>query len=82
MHSPPYPSAIYSYTLHGNLQCAGQQWAGRRINGFTSMYKTVHTGTMKGRVIAITQNGDLTKDVSTWSSTYIKTLTKKEKFPY
>ncbi len=30
----------------------------------------------------ITQNGDLTKDVSTWSSTYIKTLTNKEKFPY
>ena len=47
MHSPPYPSAIYSYTLHGNLQCAGQQWAGRRINGFTSMYKSVHTGSMK-----------------------------------
>ena len=36
----------------------------------------------KGRVIAITQNGDLTKDVSTWSSMYIKTLTNKEKFPY
>jgi hypothetical protein len=27
-------------------------------------------------------NGDLTKDVSTWSSTYIKTLTNKEKFQY
>jgi hypothetical protein len=27
-------------------------------------------------------NGDLTKDVSTWSSTYVKTLTNKEKFPY
>jgi len=48
MHSPPYPNAIYSYTLHGNLQCAGQQWAGRRINGFTSMYKSVHTGSTKG----------------------------------
>ena len=37
----------------------------------------------KGRVISITQNGDLTKDVSTWSSTYIKTLGLiKEKFPY
>ena len=27
-------------------------------------------------------NGDLTKDVSTRSSTYVKTLTSKEKFPY
>jgi len=27
-------------------------------------------------------NGDLTKDVSTRSSTYIKTLANKEKFPY
>ena len=27
-------------------------------------------------------NGDLTKDGLTWSSTYIKTLTNKEKFPY
>jgi hypothetical protein len=53
MHSPPYPMHIYSYTLCMYLQCTGQQWAGRRINGFTSIYKTVHTGTMKGRVIAI-----------------------------
>ncbi len=36
----------------------------------------------KRRVISITQNGDLTKDVSTRSSTYIKTLANKEKFPY
>ena len=57
MHSPPYPSAIYSYTLHGNLQCAGQQWAGRRTNGFTSIYESVYTGSMKRRVIAITQMG-------------------------
>ena len=26
--------------------------------------------------------GDLTKDDSTWSSTYVKTLTIKEKFQY
>ena len=57
MHSPPYPNAIYSYTLHGNLQCTGPQWAGRRIKAFTSMYKSVHTGSAKGRVIAITQMG-------------------------
>jgi hypothetical protein len=38
--------------------------------------------TKKRRVIAITQNGDLTTDVSTWSSTYIKTLAIKEKFQY
>jgi hypothetical protein len=38
-YSPPYPSAhLFIHTLHGNLQCTGQQWAGRRINGFTSMY--------------------------------------------
>ncbi len=51
------PMHIYSYTPCMYLQCTGQQWAGRRINGFTTMYKTVHTGTMKGRVIAITRMG-------------------------
>ena len=74
MHSPPYPSAIYSYTLHGNLQYAGQQWAGRRTNGFTSIYETVYTGSMKREGNRNYPDGDLTKDVSTWSSTYIKTL--------
>ena len=41
MHSPPYPSAIYSiHALNYNLQCAGQQWAGRQEQkAFTSMYK-------------------------------------------
>ena len=76
------PMHIYSYTPCMYLQCTGPQWAGRRIKAFPSVYKSVHTGSMKGRVIAITQNGDLTKDVSTWPSTYIKTLTNKEKFPY
>ena len=82
MHSPPYPNAHLFIHPAWHLQCTGPQWAGRRIKAFTSMYKSVHTGSMKGRVIAITQNGDLTKDVSTRSSTYIKTLTNKEKFPY
>ncbi len=57
MHSPPYPNAhLFIHTLHV-FTCTGQQWAGWQINGFTSIYKTVHTGTMKGRVIAITQMG-------------------------
>ena len=80
MHSPPYPNAHLFTHPAWHLQCTGLQWAGRRIKAFTSMYKSVHTGSMKRRVIATTQNGDLTKDVSTWSSTYIKTLTTKEKF--
>jgi hypothetical protein len=36
---------------------------GRRIKAFTSISETGHTGSIKRRVIAITQNGDLTKDV-------------------
>jgi len=55
-HSPPYPSALYS-TPCMYLQCTGQQWAGRQIKAFTSMYKSAHTGSTKGRVIAITQMG-------------------------
>ena len=35
---------------------------------------------MKRMEIATSQNGDLTADVSTQYSTYIKTLAKKEKF--
>ena len=83
MHSPPYPSAIYSiHALDCNLQCAGQQWAGRRTNGFTSIYKFVYTGSMKREGNRNYPNGDLTEDVSTRSSTYIKTFANKEKFPY
>ncbi len=33
-------------------------------------------------IVAISQNGDLTVDVSTQSSTYIKTSTNEEKFQY
>ena len=79
---PTLPQCTFIHTPCMYLQCTGPQWAGRQIKAFTSVYKSVHTGSMKGRVIAITQNGDLTKDVSTWSSMYIKTLTNKEKFPY
>ena len=74
MHSPPYPVHFINTHPACILQCTGPQWAGQRIKAFTSMYKSVHTGSAKGRVIAITQNGDLTEDVSTRSSTYIKTL--------
>ncbi len=76
------PVHFIEYTPCMYLQCTRQQWAGQQIKAFTSMYKSVHTGTMKGRVIAITQYGDLTVDVSTQSSMYIKTLANKEKFPY
>ena len=55
MHSPPYPNAHLFIHPAWHLQCTGPQWAGRRIKAFTSMYKSVHTGSMKGRVIAITQ---------------------------
>ncbi len=44
------------------------------------MYKSEHTGPMKREGNRNYPNGDLTKDVSTRSSTYIKTLTIKEKF--
>jgi len=55
---PTSPQCTFIHTHPAwYLQCTGQQWAGRRINGFTSMYKSVHTGTMKGRVIAITRTG-------------------------
>ncbi len=37
---------------------------------------------MKRREVATSQNGDLTVDVSTQFSTYIKTLANKEKFQY
>ena len=49
---------------------------------FTSMYKSVHTGTKKREGNRNYPNEDLTVDVSTRSSTYIKTLTNKEKFQY
>ncbi len=48
---------------------------------FISMYK-MYTGSTKRREIATSQSGDLTVDVSTQSSTYIKTLANKEKFQY
>jgi hypothetical protein len=50
--------------------------------GIYKYVQNVHTGSIKRREIAISQNGDLTGDVSTQFSTYIKTLANKEKFPY
>ena len=57
MHSPPYPNAHLFIHPACILQCTGPQWAGRRIKAFTSISETEYTGTMKGRVIAITQWG-------------------------
>jgi len=45
------------------------------------MYKCTHRINEK-EGIAIPKNGDLTADVSTQSSTYIKTSTNEEKFRY
>jgi hypothetical protein len=76
------PCTLFINTLHGILQCAGQQWAGRQEQrAFTSMYKCTHR-TKEKEGIVIPKNGDLTADVSTQSSTYIKTSTKEEKFQY
>ena len=74
MHSPPYPNAHLFIHPAWHLQCTGPQWAGRRIKAFTSIYETVYTGSMKREGNRNYPNGDLTKEVSTWSSTYIKTL--------
>ena len=74
MHSPPYPNAhLFIHTLH-----------------VFTMYRTAMGGPankgiykyIRNRIYRINEregnrnypNGDLTKDVSTWSSTYIKTL--------
>ena len=80
MHSPPYPNAhLFIHTLHVfTMYRTAMGWPANKW-----IYKYVQICTHRineRRVIAITQNGDLTKDVSTWSSTYIKTLTIKEKF--
>jgi hypothetical protein len=56
------------------LQCTGPQWAGRRNKGIYKYIQICIHRIKKKEVIAITENGDLTEDVSTRSSTYIKTL--------
>ncbi len=53
-----------------------------RTKGIYKYVQNVHTGSMKRREISTFLNGDLTADVSTQFSTYIKTLTNKEKFQY
>ena len=50
--------------------------------GIYKSVQNVHTGSIKRREIAISQNGDLAMDVSTQLSTYIKTSTIAEKFWY
>ena len=74
MHSPPYPNAhLFIHTLH-----------------VFTMYRTAMGGPankgiykyIRNRIYRINKkegnrnypNGDLTKDVLTWSSTYLKTL--------
>ena len=74
MHSPPYPNAhLFIHTLHVfTMYRTAMGWpANKRI------YKYI-----RNRIYRIKkrdgnrnyQNGDLTEDVSTRSSTYIKTL--------
>ena len=41
------PMHFIEYTPCMYLQCTGQQWAGWQIKAFTSMYKSVHTGSAK-----------------------------------
>ena len=82
MHSPPYPNThLFIHTLHVfTMYRTAMGWlANKRI------YKYVQICTHKNNEREGNRNypnGDLTKDVSTWSSMYIKTLTNKEKFPY
>ncbi len=42
--------------------------------GIYKYVQNVHTGPMKRREVATSQNGDLTADVSTQFSTYAKTF--------
>jgi len=64
------PCTLFNHTLHGILQCAGQQWAGQREQrAFTRVYKCTHRINEK-EGITIPKNGDLTADVSTQSSTF------------
>ena len=74
MHSPPYPNAhLFIHTLH--VFTMYRTAIGGPAN--KGIYKYIRNRIYRineRRVIATTQNGDLTKDVSTWSSTYIKTL--------
>ncbi len=53
-----------------------------RTKGIFKYVQNVHTGSWKGGKLQLPKNGDLTVDVSTQFSTYIKTLANKEKFQY
>ena len=82
MHSPPYPNAhLFIHTLHVfTMYRTAMGWP---VNKW--IYKYVQNCTHRNNEREGNRNypnGDLTKDVSTRSSTYIKTLTIKEKFQY
>ena len=82
MHSPPYPNAhLFIHTLHVfTMYRTAMGWPANKW-----IYKYVQNCTHRNNEREGNRNypnGDLTKDVSTRSSTYVKTLTSKEKFPY
>ena len=82
MHSPPYPNAhLFIHTLHVfTMYRTAMGWPANKW-----IYKYVQNCTHRNNEREGNRNylnGDLTKDVSTRSSTYIKTLANKEKFPY
>ncbi len=82
MHSPPYPNAhLFIHTLHVfTMYRTAMGWPANKW-----IYKYVQNCTHRNNEREGNRNypnGDLTKDVSTRSSTYIKTLTIKEKFQY
>ena len=74
MHSPPYPVHFIQHTPCMYFTMYRTAMGGPANKG---IYKYI-----RNRIYRINEregnrnypNGDLTKDVSTWSSTYIKTL--------
>jgi hypothetical protein len=81
LSQPTLPYALYSYQHHAwyfTMCWTAMGWPAR-IKAFTSMYKCTHRINEK-EGIAISQNGDLTVDVSTQPSTSVKTSAIEEKF--
>ena len=74
MHSPPYPNAhLFIHTLHVfTMYRTAMGWPANKW-----IYKYIQNCTYRNNEREGNRNypnGDLTKDVSTRSSTYIKTL--------
>ena len=74
MHSPPYPNThLFIHTLHVfTMYRTAMGWPANKW-----IYKYIQNCTYRNNEKEGNRNypnGDLTKDVSTWSSTYIKTL--------